>query len=122
MKRKAIKAELRKESKTFPGYYKYELDIQEEDGSITKAVPAYGKDLQDALQRTVKHNKIEKVERVFSNLPYWVMIVVFMIYMTALSITSLKSGEMWPLITGVVSMVVIILGVQYLTTEKEIKD
>jgi hypothetical protein len=122
MKRKAIKAELRKESKTFPGYYKYELDIQEEDGSITKAVPAYGKDLQDALQRTVKHNKIEKVERVFSNLPYWVMIVVFMIYMTALSITSLKSGEMWPLITGVVSMVVIVLGVQYLTTEKEIKD
>ena len=122
MKRKAIKAELRKESKTFPGYYKYELDIQEEDGSITKAVPAYGKDLQDALQRTVKHNKIEKVERVFSNLPYWVMIIVFMIYMTALSITSLKSGEMWPLITGVTSMVVIILGVQYLTTEKEIKD
>ena len=122
MKRKAIKAELRKESKTFPGYYKYELDIQEEDGSITKAVPAYGKDLQDALQRTVKHDKIEKVERVFSNLPYWVMIVVFMIYMTALSITSLKSGEMWPLITGVASMVVIILGVQYLTTEKEIKD
>jgi len=122
MKRKAIKAELRKESKTFPGYYKYELDIQEEDGSITKAVPAYGKDLQDALQRTVKHNKIEKVERVFSNLPYWVMIIVFMIYMTALSITSLKSGEMWPLITGVASMVVIILGVQYLTTEKEIKD
>jgi len=42
--------------------------------------------------------------------------------MTALSITSLKSGEMWPLITGVTSMVVIILGVQYLTTEKEIKD
>jgi len=122
MKRKAIKAELRKESKTFPGYYKYELDIQEEDGSITKAVPAYGKDLQDALQRTVKHNKIEKVERVFSNLPYWVMIIVFMIYMTALSITSLKSGEMWPLITGVTSMVVIILGIQYLTTEKEIKD
>ena len=122
MKRKAIKAELRKESKTFPGYYKYELDIQEEDGSITKAVPAYGKDLQDALQRTVKHDKIEKAEQVFSNLPYWVMIVVFMIYMTALSITSLKSGEMWPLITGVASMVVIILGVQYLTTEKEIKD
>jgi len=122
MKRKAIKAELRKESKTFPGYYKYELDIQEEDGSITKAVPAYGKEIQDALQRTVKHNKIEKVERVFSNLPYWVMIIVFMIYMTALSITSLKSGEMWPLITGVTSMVVIILGVQYLTTEKEIKD
>jgi len=122
MKRKAIKAELRKESNTFPGYYKYELDIQEEDGSITKAVPAYGKDLQDALQRTVKHDKIEKVERVFSNLPYWVMIVVFMIYMTALSITSLKSGEMWPLITGVASLVVIILGVQYLTTEKEIKD
>ena len=122
MKRKAIKAELRKESQSFPGYYKYELDIQEEDGSITRAVPAYGKDLQDALQRTVKQDKIEKAEQVFSNLPYWVMIVVFMIYMTALSITSLKMGEMWPLITGVSSMVVIILGVQYLTTEKEIKD
>ena len=53
MKKRAIRAELRKESKTFPGYFKYELDVQFKDGTIKKNIPAYGKDLQDALSRTV---------------------------------------------------------------------
>lgn len=122
MSRRAIRAELRKESQTFPGYFKYEIDIQEENGSITKNVPAYGKDLQDALQRTVKKDKIEKAEQVFENLPYWVMIIVFMIYMTAIAVTSLQLGKVWPLLAGVGSFVVIVLGVQFLTSQKDIKD
>lgn len=122
MKRKAIKAELRKESQTFPGYYKYELDIQEEDGSITRAVPAYGKDLQDALQRTVKHDKIEKAERVVSGLPDWVILIIFMVYMTAVSITSIKLGQTWPIFGGMLFIVVMVLGAKWITHEKEIKD
>jgi hypothetical protein len=122
MKRKAIKAELRKESQTFPGYYKYELDIQEEDGSITRAVPAYGKDLQDALQRTVKHDKIEKAERVVSGLPDWVILIIFMVYMTAVSITSVKLGQTWPIFGGMLFIVVMVLGAKWITHEKEIKD
>lgn len=122
MKRKAIKAELRKESQTFPGYYKYELDIQEEDGSITRAVPAYGKDLQDALQRTVKHDKIEKAERVVSGLPDWVILIIFMVYMTTVSITSVKLGQTWPIFGGMLFIVVMVLGAKWITHEKEIKD
>ena len=60
MKRKAIHAELRKESKTFEGWLKYEVTIQEEDGKTSK-VPAYGKDLQDALSRVVHDEKVEKL-------------------------------------------------------------
>jgi len=122
MKRKAIRAELRKESQNFPGYFKYELDIQEEDGTITEGVPAYGKDLQDALQRTVKHDKIEKAEKVFENLPHWVLIIVFTIYMTAIGMTSIRLGQSWPLLAGLGCLLTIMFGIQYLTTEKEIND
>lgn len=122
MKRKAVRAELRKESQQFPGYFKYELDIQEEDGSITKDIPAYGKDLQDALQRTVRHDKIEKAEKVFENLPHWVLIIIFTIYMTAVSITSVQLDKTWPIFAGMGFLMALVLGIQYLTTEKEIND
>jgi len=122
MKRKAIKAELRKESQTFPGYYKYELDIQEEDGSVTTGVPAYGKDLQDALQRTVKHDKIEMVERRFNRLPEWFILLIFMVYMTGVSITSIKLGQTWPIFTGMGFVVLIVWALKWITTQREIND
>ena len=62
MRRRAVHAELRKESATFNGWLKYEVTIQEEDGSIDK-VPAYGKDLQDALGRVVHDEKVLRIEK-----------------------------------------------------------
>ena len=59
-RKRAIHAELRKESKTFEGWLKYEVTIQNEDGKIEK-IPAYGKDLQDALSRVVHDEKVEKL-------------------------------------------------------------
>jgi hypothetical protein len=122
MKRKAIKAELRKESQTFPGYYKYELDIQEEDGSVTTGVPAYGKDLQDALQRTVKHDKIEMVERKINRLPEWFILLIFMVYMTGVSITSVKLGQTWPIFAGMGFVALVVWGLKWITTQREIND
>jgi len=122
MKRKAIRAVLRKESIQFPGYFKYELDIQEEDGSITKNVPAYGKDLQDALTRTVNHDKIEKVEKKLKSLPYWFTIGLYTSYMVAMAYTSIKLSQSWPVLVGMGFLLMLILGLQYLTTEKEIND
>ena len=61
MKRKAVQAELRKESKTFKGWLKYEVTIQNVNGS-TEVVPAYGKDLQDALSRVAHDEKIIKLQ------------------------------------------------------------
>ncbi len=55
MKQKVINATYRKDSNTFPDWLKYEFELLNEDGTTTK-IPAYGKDLQDALSRVV-HDK-----------------------------------------------------------------
>ena len=113
MKRKAVRADLRKESTQFPGYFKYELDIQEEDGSITKNVPAYGKDLQDALYRTVKVEKIEKIEKSFNKMSMWPLLTIFMVYMTAIAITAVKLEAAWPVVVGLITVTVVILGMNH---------
>ena len=79
MKRKAIHAQLRKESQTFDGWLKYEVTIQNEDGSIEK-VPAYGKDLQDALSRVVHDEKVIKLERRTKRIPDLVWVVLWFGY------------------------------------------
>jgi len=60
-KKVAVYAELRKESQTFDGWLKYEVTIKNEDGKLEK-VPAYGKDLQDALSRVVHDSKVKVLE------------------------------------------------------------
>ena len=60
-KKVAINAELRKESQTFNGWLKYEVTIKNEDGTLEK-VPAYGKDLQDALSRVVHDYRVKVLE------------------------------------------------------------
>lgn len=60
-KSKAIHAELRKESKKFGGWLKYEITIKHPNGG-TEQVPAYGKDLQDALSRVAHDQKVVNIE------------------------------------------------------------
>ncbi|GEM_PF-1618128 len=60
-KRVAIHAELRKESHKFDGYLKYEVTIKDKNGNL-EVVPAYGKDLQDALGRVVHDDRVMKLE------------------------------------------------------------
>ena len=72
-KRKAIHAELMKESVAhsvkLEGWLKYEVTIEEKDGS-TSRIPAYGKDLQDALSRVVHDEKVKTIEeRVINKVP-----------------------------------------------------
>ena len=80
MKRKAIHAELRKESKSFEGWLKYEVTILEEDGKTIK-VPAYGKDLQDALRRVVHDEKVEKLEKKTKRIPDFLWVILWFGYM-----------------------------------------
>lgn len=58
-RRKAIDAKLIGESKTSPGYFKYQFTILELDGTTHK-MPAYGKDMEDALERLVWVERVEK--------------------------------------------------------------
>ena len=61
MKQKVINVSYRKDSQTFPEWMKYEIELLNEDGT-TEKIPAYGKDLQDALSRVVHDFKVEKIE------------------------------------------------------------
>ena len=63
-RRRALDCKLLKKSDTYPGYYKYVVTIGEKDGTIHKQ-PAYGKDMQDALQRLLWKQRTEKIEKRF---------------------------------------------------------
>ena len=58
-RRKAIKSEWVEESKSNPGYHKYKFTIRELDGS-EHVMPAYGKDMEDALERLVWIERADK--------------------------------------------------------------
>ena len=65
-KRKAIDCKLVRSSTSNPGYFKYEVTIQEKDGT-THVQPAYGKDMQDAISRLVWTERGEKVVNTIDN-------------------------------------------------------
>lgn len=60
MRRKAINVELIRESNSNPGYFKYEITIQNSDGSI-EVIPTYGKDLQSAIKRLIHDENAKPV-------------------------------------------------------------
>ena len=59
-RRRAVHCEMVESSKTSPGYYKYLITIREKDGSENK-VPAYGKDMQDAIERLIWTERVDRV-------------------------------------------------------------
>ena len=61
-RRRVVHVEMTKESKSYDGYLKYILTLEEIDGKKHK-VPAYGRDLQDALSRVVHDARVETVEK-----------------------------------------------------------
>ena len=61
-RRRAVHAELVRESKDNPGYFRYNITIREKDG-MEHVVPAYGKDMQDAIERLVWNERVEKVTK-----------------------------------------------------------
>jgi hypothetical protein len=109
MKRKAIHAELRKESQTFNGWLKYEVTIQNEDGSVEK-VPAYGKDLQDALSRVVHDEKMFKLEKKTKRIPDLVWVVLWFGYILGLS-----QFAMSMLVSNSIKSIVFISGLTFVT-------
>ena len=79
MKQKVINATYRKDSETFPDWLKYEVELLNEDGSIDK-IPAYGKDLQDALSRVVHDQRVDKVEKQTKRIPDIVWVILWFGY------------------------------------------
>lgn len=78
-RQKVINVTYRKDSNTFPDWMKYEVEILNEDGTTNK-IPAYGKDLQDALSRVVHDQKVEKLEQKAKRIPDLVWVVLWFGY------------------------------------------
>ena len=89
MKRKAINASLRKESKSYKGWLKYEVEIMNEDGSVD-SIPAYGKDLQDALSRVVHDEKVQKIETKTKKIPELVWAILWFGYVAGWTILTFE--------------------------------
>ena len=78
MKKKAIHVELGKGVELFDGWLTYEITIQHENGK-TEKIPAYGKDLQDALSRVVHDEKVMKVKPIVDKIPQEVWVILWFI-------------------------------------------
>ena len=61
-RRRALDCKLIEKSKKHNGYFKYEITIGEKDGKKHKE-PAYGRDMQDAINRLIWKERTIKVER-----------------------------------------------------------
>lgn len=83
MKQKVINASYRKDSQAFPDWLKYEVELLNEDGT-TEKIPAYGKDLQDALSRVVHDKRVIEVEQKAKRIPDIVWVVLWFGYMLGL--------------------------------------
>ena len=115
MKRKVLNVSYRKDSDTFNDWMKYEIEILNGDGSIEK-IPAYGKDLQDALSRVVHDSKAQKLERKAKRIPTLVWAALWFGYITALWEYSITLPREWAAISFSVGMVAITLTVGYIST------
>ena len=89
MKQKVINVEYRKDSNAFPEWMKYEVTILNEDGT-TRKIPAYGKDLQDALSRVVHDKKVEKIEKRTKRIPDIVWAVLWFGYIFGWTMMTLR--------------------------------
>lgn len=114
MKRKVLNVSYRKDSDTFNDWMKYEVEILNEDGSIEK-IPAYGKDLQDALSRVVHDSKVKKLEKRTKRIPSIVWAALWFGYITALWQYSITLPREWTAITFSIGMVAITFTVGYVS-------
>jgi len=92
MKKKIINVTYRKESISFPDWMKYEITILNEDGSET-IIPAYGKDLEDALSRVKHDTRVEIVQNTAKKIPGLFWVVMWLLYMSGLTILHYEVDE-----------------------------
>ena len=87
-RRKAIECKIVELSKSNPGYCKYDITIQEVDGTI-HTQPAYGKDMQDALSRLINTERTVKLEKKIDNNSF----IFFLIWMGVMAAPVIIRGD-----------------------------
>ena len=110
MRQKIINVTYRKESIAFPDWLKYEIVILNEDGS-EDIIPAYGKDLEDAISR-VKHDKrVEVVEKRIEKSPIWVWLLIWISYMGVISSLAVEYSS--PIIVSIGLSGAVLIGLYF---------
>jgi hypothetical protein len=112
MKAKVINVTYRKDSETFPKWMKYEIELLHENGS-TETIPAYGKDLQDALSRVVHDKKVEKLAEKAGKIPMGVWLLLWFTYLGALIIAWTETDNHWILVGGLMGIITIMLNLSW---------
>jgi hypothetical protein len=92
-RRRAIHCELIEPSKTSPGYYKYQITIRELDGS-QNIVPAYGKDMQDAIERLLWNERVETVMDKKATIPIFVILGLAIVILSG-SLSVVQNNPLW---------------------------
>ncbi len=117
-KRMAVCAKRLKKSKKYPKYWKYTIDVEEVDGSIS-TIPAYGVDLEDALSSVELIEKRSWLVRLFNKTPQWLLLIIGGIIMGGAAILSeYYSTPTW--IIGLLGVIAIIgVGLYHLNSRIE---
>lgn len=105
-RRRAIHAELVRESKDNPGYYRYNITIKEKDGR-EHVVPAYGVDMEDAIERLVWNERVDKMSNKKLIAPLFAILLLVVIVLSAM-IGVVQNNPLW-VIGGLVFCSVMLL-------------
>ena len=107
-RRRAIHCDLIEPSKTSPGYFKYLVTIREKDDSIN-VVPAYGKDMQDAIERLIWNERVDSVTEKKATLPILVTLCLGVISLSAV-LSAMADQPIW-IVAGLSLVVFAALGI-----------
>jgi hypothetical protein len=107
-RRRAIHCDLIEPSKTSPGYFKYQITIKEKDGSVN-VVPAYGKDMQDAIERLIWNERVDSVTEKKATLPILVTLCLGIIALSGVLSATLNQ-PIW-IVAGMSLVVFAALGI-----------
>ena len=115
-RRMAIKAEWERDSNSAPGFNKYFITIREIDGTVNR-MPAYGRDMQDALSRLVKTERAEKLAETTERIPDYVYVLLFLGTLGVGATLSTASGEPLYFAVGAGALVALV-GFYFFRTRK----
>lgn len=101
MKKKITNVSYRKDSVTFPDWLKYEITILNEDGTES-LIPAYGKDLEDAISRVKHDERVEKIEKSTQKIPSLVFLLTWIMYMLGVVTLQIRLDEPMVIVYGLI--------------------
>lgn len=119
MKQKIINVSYRKDSETFPEWLKYEVTIMNENGT-EDLIPAYGKDLEDAISR-IKHDKrVEIIEKTTRKVPIVFWLCMWLLYMLGITALQCELDEPMVIIGGLSFAGFFIIFITWLTQNRNV--